>query len=154
MCICYNQCLVRLLDTYLKLLPLNCSHFYMQPQDNFSPDKPGYTMQRVGINQIKKFMTEIMSFAGFSRYTNHCLRATAVSWMYNAGLPESLISEKCGLEELRVYEHPSDDLERTAEEALLEDLQMWKRMGIKWKISLNLLSQHLHNCLNYLIFQE
>ena len=116
-----ERCVVRLLDTYLKLLPPNCSHLYMRPRDNFSPDKPSYLMQRVGINQIKKFMTDIMSIAGFSGYTNHCLRATAVSRMYNAGIPESLISEKSGhrsLDGLRVYEHPSDDLERTAEDSI------------------------------------
>uniref|UniRef100_A0A1X7SQE5 Tyr recombinase domain-containing protein n=1 Tax=Amphimedon queenslandica TaxID=400682 RepID=A0A1X7SQE5_AMPQE len=56
-----------------------------------------------------------------SGYTNHCLRATSVSRMYNAGIPERMISEKSGhksIEGLRAYERTSDELERMAERSI------------------------------------
>lgn len=52
----------------------------MCPHDSLVIDKLGYTMQHVGVNQIK-ITNDIMGEAGFSGYTNHCFRATAVSIM-------------------------------------------------------------------------
>ena len=50
-------------------------------------------------------------------YTNHSLRATAMTRMFNLGVPEKIISEKSGhrsLEALRSYEHISNDVDRAA----------------------------------------
>ena len=55
------------------------------------------------------------------RYTNHSLRATAVTRMYNQGVPEKLIAEKSGhrsVEALRQYEHTAPDLQRAASEVI------------------------------------
>ena len=63
-----------------------------------------------------------MSDAGISgSFTNHCLRSTAISRMYNAGIPEKLISDKSGhhsLDGLRAYEHHSESMERNAEDSI------------------------------------
>ena len=50
-------------------------------------------------------------------YTNHSLRATAVTRMYNTGVSEKLIAEKSGhkgLKALRVYERTSKVQEKSA----------------------------------------
>lgn len=116
-----DRCLVKLLDTYIQLLPADSTHLYMRPRSTF-PLEPAYCRQRVGINTIKKFVAEITTALGDdSGYTNHCLRATSVSRMYNAGIPEKMISEKSGhrsIEGLCAYEHTSDELERMAERSI------------------------------------
>ena len=43
------------------------------------------------------FMLDIAAELGLGvHYTNHSLRATAVTGMYNTGVPEKLIAEKSG----------------------------------------------------------
>ena len=77
--------------------------------------KPWYCRMRVGVNTLKNFLPEISEKAGISvRYTNHSLRATAVSRMYENG---KLISEKSGhrsLKALRAYERTSKKQEKAA----------------------------------------
>ena len=45
------------------------------------------------------------------RYTNHSLRATAITRMFNNGIPEKVIAEASGhrsIKALRCYEHTSE----------------------------------------------
>ncbi|XP_011408773.1 PREDICTED: uncharacterized protein KIAA1958-like [Amphimedon queenslandica] len=116
-----SRCLVSLLDRYLPLLPSGTEHVYMRPAKEFSADSPAYYRQRVGINTIKKFVHLITSGAGLVGYTNHCLRATAMTRMFNSGVPEKVIADKSGhrsLDGLRAYEHPNEELYRAAEEII------------------------------------
>ena len=114
-----ERCLVKLLDLYLSLLPVGSSFFYLRPCKQFPTDssQPAYTRQRVGVNQLKKIMSTVSCAAGVSGYTNHCLRATAMTRMFNQGVPEKIIADKSGhksLDGLRAYEHPSTVLEKAA----------------------------------------
>ena len=63
-------------------------------------------------------MPDIAAESGLGvHYTNHSLRATAVTRMYNTGVPEKLIAEKSGhksLKALRVYERTSKIQEKSA----------------------------------------
>ncbi len=63
-------------------------------------------------------MSEITAESGVTaRYTNHSLRATAVTRMFNKGVPEKLIAEKTGhrsLKALRAYERTSVIQEKSA----------------------------------------
>ena len=64
----------------------------------------------------------ITSKAGLSGFTNHCLRATAMTRMYNSGVPEKVIADKSGhrsIDGLRAYEHPSMELYRAARRSFL-----------------------------------
>ena len=95
----------------------------MRPAKKFPTDSslPAYTRQRVGINTLKGFLNLITSEAGLSGFTNHCLRATAMTRMYNSGVPEKVIADKSGhrsIDGLRAYEHPSMELYRAAEEVM------------------------------------
>ncbi len=127
-----ERCLVRLLDMYLQVLPPGCDYFYMRPCKSFpkNSSQPAYCRQRVGINQLKKFVQTITSSeSGVSGYTNHCLRATAMTRMYNQGVPEKVIADKSGhrsIDGLRAYEHPSRDLEKAAGNIIADPTRSFK----------------------------
>ena len=135
-------CLVRLLDMYICLLPPGSDYFYMRPCKSFpvNPSQPAYCRQRVGINQLKKFVQTITCEAGVSGYTNHSLRATAMTRMFNQGVPEKVIADKSGhrsLDGLRAYEHPSHNLEKAAGEVIadptrsFEDIKQEKQLAVE-----------------------
>ncbi len=111
-----DRCLVAILDRYIALLDPDAKHMYMHPKQSCSSDgSPAYTRQRVGVNTIKKFPPKITTLAGINGFTNHSLRATAMSRMYNSGVPEKIIAEKSGhrsIDGLRAYEHPDEELFR------------------------------------------
>ena len=85
-------CIVKLLDTYLSLLPPNSPHFYIRALEEFpsNPKKCCMTNQRVGINMLKNILSDLSEKAGLEvHYTNHSLRATAITRMFNSEIPES-----------------------------------------------------------------
>ena len=114
----YLRCIVKLLDTYLSLLPPNSSHFYMRALDKFpsNPKKCGMTNQRVGLNGLKNILPELSEKADIGvHYTNHSLRATAITCMFNCGVPKKVIAENSvhrSAKALRVYERTSEELQQ------------------------------------------
>ena len=59
-----------------------------------------------GVNEVKFYMHAICLAAGITDRTNHALRATGISDMYAAGIPEGEIQERSrhrSLEGLRMY---------------------------------------------------
>ena len=86
----------------------------MRVLDKFpaDPTKSCATKQRVGINMLKNIVSELCAQSGIELYyTNHSLRATAITRMFNSGIPEKVIAETCGhrsTKALRLYEHTSE----------------------------------------------
>lgn len=78
-----DWCVVRLLDLYISKLPPDPSCFYLRPLNKVpSGNRPWYCKSRVGINKLKTFMLDIAAESGLGvHYTNHSLRATAVTRM-------------------------------------------------------------------------
>ena len=119
-----NRCLVKLLDCYLSKLPPNSSYLYMRPLPAFPDDlsRPSYTKQRVGINSIKQFLPRICDACGLGRkYTNHSLRATAITRMFEGKIPEKVIADKSGhksIQGLRCYERISVKQDQAAGELI------------------------------------
>lgn len=114
-----DKCAVRLIDFYISKLPDNPPAFYLRPLGKVpTGNRPWFCRSRVGINKLKTFVPEISAECGIDvHYTNHSLRATAVTRMYNAGVPEALIAEKSGhksMKALRAYERTSKDQEKSA----------------------------------------
>jgi integrase len=71
-----------------------------------------YSDARVGINTISKVVGKLCDKAGLEGfYSNHSLRATAATRMYNADIPEQLICEKTGhrSDAVRSYKRTSAD---------------------------------------------
>ena len=121
------RCLVKLLDTYISRLPPGAKYFYMRPLINVpsDPSKSWYTKQRVGINTIKGMIPKIFEKAGLQeKYSNHSLRATSITRMFNAGITEKVIAERSGhrsLKALRSYEKTSSEQEQLAGESITKD---------------------------------
>ena len=69
-------------------------------------------------------MPTISKISGVAtRYTNQSLRATAMTRMFNQGVPEKVIADKSGhksLDGLRAYEHPSPALKKAAGEVIAD----------------------------------
>ena len=84
----------------------------------FNPDpmKPSYGKQRLGVNSLKKLIPELSAKAGIDvHYTNHSLRATVITRMFNAGIPEKIIAENSGhksVKALRCYERTSSEQQK------------------------------------------
>ena len=79
-----ERCIVKLLDTYLLLLPPNSLNFHMCALEKFpsDPKKCSMTNQCLGINMLKNIniLSELSEKAGLERhYTNHSLMATAIT---------------------------------------------------------------------------
>ena len=137
-----NHCLVAILDKYIPLLPPETSYMYMRPLQKFpsNSSSPAYARQRVGINQLKKFLSNITTEAGFSGYTNHSLRATAMSRMYNSGVPEKVIADRSGhrsINGLRAYEHPNEELYRRAEDTIVDPSKHFGEASVKKELPPN-----------------
>ena len=85
------RCPVRILDLYFSKLPSGAEAFYMQPLQKVpaNPTSRWFAQTPIGVNPLKNMMSNISKLAGLSqRYTNHSLRATAATRMFNAGVPE------------------------------------------------------------------
>lgn len=87
--------------------------FYYAPLRKFVPgSKPWYSSIPVGHNKLDKMLKSIFDQAGIDsrNISNHSLRATDISRMYQTSLPEKVIMERSGhlpKEGLRSYEHTS-----------------------------------------------
>ena len=109
--------------TSYRFLHLKATAFYLQPLDRVPlDDRPWFGKSRVGVNKLKSFIPEITVEAGLDvHYTNHSLRAMAITRMYNAGVPEALIAEKSGhrsTKALRVYEKTSEAQQKQAGQSI------------------------------------
>ena len=95
-----SRCHVYILDTYLgKLSPeaLEKENFYVHPVASFDVSKPWYTAKAIGKNTLAKMVKEICVDASIcGRKTNHSLRATGVSHLFQAGVPDKIIKERSG----------------------------------------------------------
>ena len=108
-----ERCPVLILDKFLSKLPSGCKDFYMQPFINTpDPEKPWFKNIPVGVNPLRNMMSKITELTGLSaHYTNHSLRATSASRMFNAGVPEKIVAEVTGhksLNALRQYERTTE----------------------------------------------
>ena len=75
-----ERCIVKLLDTYLSLLPSGAPYLYMRVLDKFptEPNTSVVTNQRVGVNLLKKMLPDLSEKSRIGvRYTNHSLRANS-----------------------------------------------------------------------------
>ena len=79
------------------------------------PEAPWYDEAPVGKNTLATMVKEMCTEAGFNNKTNHSLRATGVSVMFRANVPEKIIQKTTGhrsIEALRSYERISEEQHR------------------------------------------
>ena len=89
------RCLVYLLDKYFDKFPADTCGldvFYLHPKVSVTNKNVWYDCAPVGAHKLKIFLECMCKEAGISqKKTNHSLRATGASALFNAGVPEKLI---------------------------------------------------------------
>ena len=79
----------------------------------FEQGKPWFCSMPIGKNYLSSMFKDMCAEAGVSgRKTNHSLRATGASELFEAGVPEKIIKERTGhwsLKALRLYERTTKD---------------------------------------------
>ena len=128
-----EHCPTHILDMYFSKLPkeaLADDIFFFRPLENVLTDSmsPWYSgAQPIGKNTLEHKLSRMCALAGIEgRVTNHSLRATSATQMYEMGVPEKIIQERTGhrsLEALRVYERTNTHQQETASN-ILSDLQV------------------------------
>ena len=124
-----EKCIVKLLDEYLALLPGHAMVFYVRPLNEFprDPTKSCFINSRVGVNTLKSIIPGIARNSGCGvLYTNHSLRATAITRMFNSGVPEKVIAENSGhrsTKALRCYERTSIEQQRAVSRVITDPLK-------------------------------
>ena len=109
---------VVLLDQYLSKVPKdnidNDSLFYLSPLP-FTPlrQRPWYFSDPYPIRALDSLLKTMTSHAGLKgNYTNHSLRATGATVLFDVGIPEAVIQKRTGhksLEALRTYERTTTE---------------------------------------------
>ena len=108
-----ERCPVHILDLYISKLPPQAFEkdlFYVRPLEETptDPTSPWFTAVSVGKHTLNDKVKKMCGLAGIEgRKTNHSLRATGATQMYDSGVPEKLIQERTGhrsTEALRCYE--------------------------------------------------
>ena len=110
-----NRCHVMLLRLYLSKLPpaaVEHDNFYCRSLQNSETNKPWFSAAPLGHNTLDRKLKEIFTLANLNTdgISNHSLRATSISRMYHAKVPEKLIMERSGhlsKEGVRSYERTS-----------------------------------------------
>ena len=119
------HCLVYLLDVYFEKWPKQAverDFFYLRPKKNPS-ESVWYDCSPVGRDTLKRFTEKMCVEAGISsKKTNHSLRATGASALFNAGVPEKLIRDVTGHHSnvLEVYQRPSVEQRQKVSKVLVQ----------------------------------
>ena len=115
-----KRCDVHILDLYMERLPKEAKDkdaFYFTPLKSFSMDKgkPWFSAVPVGRNTLDCLVKDACKEVGVSGKSNHSLRATGTTRMYQQGVSEKAIQARTGhksLDALRTYERVSSDQEK------------------------------------------
>jgi hypothetical protein len=102
---------IKLFEQFLAVRPKSVSRFYLQPSKN-PTNSVWYTSRPLGKNSLSKFLAQICADAGIEgKKTNHSLRATCATRLYQAGVEEQQIMERTGhrsVAGVRAYKRTSD----------------------------------------------
>ena len=115
-------------EKYCRLLAPTCSSKKLYSRcKKFHTPSQWYCDQPLGINKIKTAVKEMCKQAGVQgKFTNHSLRATAATRMYDNQVPEQIIKETTGHKSdcVCVYKRTSDKLCQKASSTLAANPQI------------------------------
>lgn len=104
------RCHVRMFELFLRVRPSGNTRFYLLPAKKLTT--VWYTNRPIGKNQLCKFLADMCNRVGVrGRKTNHSLRATCATRLYQAGVEEQQIMERTGHRSVvgvRTYKRTSD----------------------------------------------
>ncbi len=96
---------------------------YLRPKKAVGADSSWYDCVPVGKGKLATYMQTMCKEAGLSeKKTNHSLRATGASALFNAGVSEKLIRDVTGHRSnaLQLYERPSQDQKQYVSSVLVQ----------------------------------
>lgn len=74
-----------------------CDALYLHPKTDNDPGDMWYCDAAVGLNKLQSVVKDMRHEAGFvGKYTNHSLRSTSATRMYDAGIDEQTICQFTG----------------------------------------------------------
>ena len=118
-----QHCFIRLFKKYLSLCPSDApaDAFYLQPSR--TPTETCWFSRRpLGYHPLSTTVARICKAAGIEGYkTNHSLRATSTTRLYQSGADEQLVMERSGhrsVEGVRNYKRTSDEQRRALSDIL------------------------------------
>ena len=117
-----DRCPLRAIIKYLALLPKNrtCEAFYLQPWKKFFR-KAWYLNRPVGLNKLRSAVGAMCHAAGLpGHYTNHSLRSTAATKLYQNNVDEQIIMEITGHRSMaiRSYKRTSERQRKQASKCI------------------------------------
>ena len=120
-----DRCPVHLLYSYWCKLPVNrkCTAMYLRPVKKFERTK-WYYDSAVGVNKLQNVVKTMCKNAGLDGfYTNHSLRSTAATHMYQGNVPEQVIQEITGHRSsaVRGYKRTCDTQKKEASSCIWEN---------------------------------
>ena len=95
-----DKCVVRILDFFKSKLPKDPKAVYLRPVEKVpsDPDKPWFVNVPVGVNTLNTIIARMCEkVEGIPKYTNHSLRATAASRLFEKNVPETEVLLDCEL---------------------------------------------------------
>ena len=123
-----ERCHVFLLDLYISKMPKQVKekdYFYLRPLES-SPRNPWYYASPVGEHKLGKMVKEMFSEVGVSGKTNHSLRATGASALFQANVAEKIIQERTGhrsVKALGLYERTTEQQHHQVSSILCNRMQ-------------------------------
>ena len=97
---------------------------YCRPLPSIPKDvnDPWYVAVPIGKNVLAKMVSTMCDEAGISgKKTNHSLRVSGATSLFDAGVPERVIQQRTGhrsIEGLRIYERNTDEQEMAVSKSL------------------------------------
>ena len=111
------------MNLYLRKIPPKVfndpeSTFYWKPNDRvpLSDSAPWFTLQVMGRNTLASMVKMMFQEIGVEGKSNHSLRATGATRLFESNVPEKLIQERTGhksVDALRLYERTSVDQQKS-----------------------------------------
>ncbi len=111
---------MRLYQRYISLLPVATKSqalYKFGLSENRRMPRTWYTDKPLGVNSLKKVVKNITQSAGVKgKYSNHSLRVTTATRLFQSGVDEQVIKEMMGhkSDAVRMYKHSSTQILRDA----------------------------------------
>ena len=114
-----ERCYIAIVKLYFSKLPaaaFDGDVFYHKPRRfkvDVPKDEPWFECTIVGHNKLSNMVKEMLATAGIdgAHLSNHSLRATGISRLYNSGVPEKLIMERSGHLSIGAVEYEDTDVQ-------------------------------------------
>ena len=128
-----ERCHVQVLDLYISKLPKDAiakDIFYVRPLARIPADRrlPWFTAIPIGKNELARMVPKMCEEGGIAgRKTNHSLRATGATQMFQANVPEKIIQERTGhrsTDALRLYERTTEEQHKAVTKVLGSNMEV------------------------------